>query len=902
LELVKNKKAFMFTLDAIFATILLIGGLLLISQYIVKEAPRESMQFVSTDLISALSEIKVGELNQTYVSSYLMGSSNTELNLSIIEQIGTYWAANEANYAQNLSKFVLNDMLPSNMGMNILIGSDVLFEKALANETTLFSSKRMITGIMQGAPLEGSTSSAYLRRINDKRTSSFAYFGGFIGQGNITFRVEDIPNDVSSNDVTSIILEVDARGSFDFYINGNFCKSFIPSNNNMTPNVWDVSECNASIISGTNKISLMFLSPLNESYVAGGFLKVNYKTDEMQNDFSSKIKRYYFPDVEGLINIYDSFYAQGIINSWIINLSFYNEYETFLVIGNETIFSREGRNYTQNVTYNKGGMSISPTTVPIRLGTRNFSNVTQIISGEAADTILITDVSGSMSNCGQWIDQLMCGYNCRSWWWQQCVYPGSCNDEECGSCWIWSAYNHQIFNDSVCNKTRLEVAQEADKIAVDMILNASANQVGLVSYSTGVQDYTDLTNDKTGLNSAIVSYSAGGGTCICCGINKAKDLLLSSSQKRFMIVLSDGDATYYCNSFSDYDGSGIWGGDGSGGSSSATDINWSIESGQEACMNNITVYAIGFGNGMSSQGHDTMKKIACNESLYYNATDVDQLEDIYRNISEEILTSANYTSQTISVSGNFSTAYLSGDSYIELNYTPMFDEPKQNEISLKMQTGQFNNCNAVVDIPLGIRIIDAKVTSYSGYHWTNILKVNSNLVYNLSLYNENYPLVGDPFILQVPSELLVNGTNTIYINTGDGPDNSTGCSLNNSLIYTALVPSSTYRSEVVEKTEGCTWTIQFEDDTNSTKVIPEDYTGNKTCSYTSTNYTLSDGAFDPTDAYDVAVFNLLRTLDFDDNGKVFVNLDAEDIEIVITTVSSVPYLWGPALIKIGVWQ
>nr|MCK4930502.1 hypothetical protein [Nanoarchaeota archaeon] len=182
------------------------------------------------------------------------------------------------------------------------------------------------------------------------------------------------------------------------------------------------------------------------------------------------------------------------------------------------------------------------------------------------------------------------------------------------------------------------------------------------------------------------------------------------------------------------------------------------------------------------------------------------------------------------------------------------------------------------------------------------LIIDGTTVYTLSYFSSVYTRLGDPYEVQVPVQLLTNGTHTLTIETGDSPINRTGCSANNSLIYTALVPSATARSEVVEHIEGCEWNLQFEDDTFSIKPIPGDYSGSKKCSYTEHNYTLADGAYDPTDAYDVAVYNLLTILDFDDNGKVFVNLDAADIEIVLTTVSSVPYLWGPTLVKARVWQ
>lgn len=901
-----NKKGYYFTMDALFASIILIGGLLLISQHLVKEQPRESIEFLSADILISLSELGMDEINSSLLSYLKTQSNNTDSNLSVLEQIGTYWAADENLLAINLSQEILENVLPNNTGMNLVIESDILFEQPRTQQTDLRTSERMITGIMKGAPITGATSSAYLRKIDDKRTSSFAYFGGFVGQGNISVFLENIPSDVSSSDITKMTLELDAGGDFTLKINGDTCGTFNPTLTNMSPDVWDVTQCNASVDSGRNNISLIFLGEINESYVAGGYLKVSYKTDELQKNISdNQTKRYYFPGIGGIINLYDSIYAPGIINRWLVNMSFYNNYTTFLVIGNETVFEAPGRNYTQNVSYIRTGLSINPTTIPIRLGTRNISNVTNVTSGEPADTILITDTSGSMSGCGEWVEQEMCGYNCRWWWWQQCPYPGTCNDEECGDCWIYTPYNHQVFNDTVCNRTKLEIAQQADEIALQIILNSSANEVGLVSYSSTVNDVSSLSQDLIGLNSSVYSYTANGATCTCCGINKAKDMLLASSDKRFIVLLSDGDPTYYCQNYSDYAGSGDWGGDATGGSSSETDRNWSIWAGQEACDNNITVFTIGFGDGMSAQGHETMRQTACNDSLYYNATNVSLLAEIYKNISNIILASANYTSQTITVTGDISHSLLHPTSYIELNYTPVMSNPLPNEISVEMQTDQFNNCLVDIEIPSGIRVGDAKVTSYSGEHWTKTLIVNSNLVYNLSQYGSDYTSLGDPYIIHTPPLLLVNGTNTICIDTGDEPVNSTGCSKNNTLIYTALVPSATARSGVVEHTDGCEWTIQFEDNTNSTKSIPADYAANggtDKCSYTEANHTLADGAYDDTDAYDIAVYNLLRTLDFDHNGKVFVNLEAEDIEIVITTVYSVPYMWGPTLVNVRVWQ
>ncbi|MBD3208891.1 hypothetical protein GF367_00545, partial [Candidatus Woesearchaeota archaeon] len=129
--------------------------------------------------------------------------------------------------------------------------------------------------------------------------------------------------------------------------------------------------------------------------------------------------------------------------------------------------------------------------------------------------------------------------------------------------------------------------------------------------------------------------------------------------------------------------------------------------------------------------------------------------------------------------------------------------------------------------------------------------------------------------------------------------NTTGCSDNNTLIYTGFINSSTSRSTVVEEAVGCSWTVEFEDGTSQNFTVPDFYAGAKDCAYTNASH---DPENYTADAYDIAVYTLLEQLDFDDDGRVFVNLVAEDLEIIVSLVSDVPYLWGPAIMGVELWQ
>ena len=117
------------------------------------------------------------------------------------------------------------------------------------------------------------------------------------------------------------------------------------------------------------------------------------------------------------------------------------------------------------------------------------------------------------------------------------------------------------------------------------------------------------------------------------------------------------------------------------------------------------------------------------------------------------------------------------------------------EIELTRQTPQFDGCSETVDFPDDLTIQEAVVTSYSGNHWTDVVQVNGETVYNLSNFLVDYTRLGDPYRVNIPPESLTD-TNTLSMRTGDSPDNFTGCSDNNTLIYTARVPGASASTPV----------------------------------------------------------------------------------------------------------
>ena len=102
-------------------------------------------------------------------------------------------------------------------------------------------------------------------------------------------------------------------------------------------------------------------------------------------------------------------------------------------------------------------------------------------------------------------------------------------------------------------------------------------------------------------------------------------------------------------------------------------------------------------------------------------------------------------------------------------------------------------------------------------------------------------------------------------------------------------------SSVVAKSDGCSWTVSFEDGTSTTIKVPSTYSGADICSFSTQTY-------DTNDALDNAVYSLFSNLDIDKDGKLDVNIDVNNLNVNTLTISKVPSLWGPAIIEIRVWE
>ncbi|MEA1925283.1 MAG: hypothetical protein U9M95_05375, partial [Candidatus Altiarchaeota archaeon] len=386
---------------------------------------------------------------------------------NILDDIGYMWSLSRGNIssvywsnASNISRRYLENMIPYHMGYKLLIeGQDVCNSSWNPNRTAEIEkdsethATRLLVGYGENATVVGKTARAALTKIKEKITSEYIYFGGFVGEGNLS-QVLFLPSDAS---VQSAYIEMNAGDAFDLYINGAQCGgTFNPVGGGMDASIKDgngnISSC-APLInnkgSNPNTFELRFTgSNISYQYTGGGFIEVTYNTSEMNTDEETGSMRFYLPGINGIINYYSSFYVPGWVTSINTNISFINNYTTFFTIGDKTVFRLNGTNMSREI-YNSSAdllgsglfshSELSEETVPIRVGTGDISYETL---GGYGDVILTTDLSGSMSG-------------------------GRLND-----------------------------AKAADKEFVSIILNTTGNRIGLVAYGHADDDYSAETQSR----------------------------------------------------------------------------------------------------------------------------------------------------------------------------------------------------------------------------------------------------------------------------------------------------------------------------------------------------------------------------------------------------------------------
>jgi hypothetical protein len=429
----------------------------------------------------------------------------------------------------------------------------------------------------------------------------------------------------------------------------------------------------------------------------------------------------------------------------------------------------------------------------------------------------------------------------------------------------------------------MQAGIDANNLFIEKIFNTTLpvnNLVGLNTYNNIVRDLHTLSSDKVSLHNFVDNLWAYQRTCICCGVNAAVDELLASNPSNFrsIVIMSDGEANRGCS----------------------RQPNWTaeadaIQSACDAAEEGILVYTIAFGNGADEQ---TLAEMADCGGGMFTSGGIDDLDTIYTQIAEEIL-KAQYYEQTIIVSGTDFSSTLSPESYIEFEYS---GGTNPAGTIATIEENFTTPSDVSFTLPPNSTIVEANVISYSGTFWTSIVDINNNNIYNLSSYEADFIELGDPYSISIPPNLIEeNEENNLSLERGIKAGETTSGSINNKVIYKVLKPLDSF-SKVSAFADGCTWHIQFNDYYQSTD-IPSDYSGSNCFYNESTNQQGNCNGvpcMDSVDAIQIAVYNLLKSLDFDLNGIVDVDFSEDNLEITTSSLEGIPFIYSTE-VRINRW-
>ncbi len=910
------KKGYYFTVDAMMAAAILATGLILASTMYVQESRTTNLLHYSQDLQGILSTVRLSELNVTLIANWSALGIVTDLNRTILEQVGEFWAAGNNSLAIELLHFTVG-AVPPQFEYGIFFGGEQVYGSSVPASSSLVSTKRIVSGIAKGKPTSGFSSRAQLTSFQAKNSFAYAYFGGFTGQGNMSFRLV-LPD--SFVNVTNASLELDPSDNFTLYVNNKFAGYYskgYAGGGLMRADKWTLNSSYLGYFTpGLNSFNITF--NFTQGYIGGGFLRVTYVTSDINDSVINLVNgstsdRYYFPGVNGLINIYDSFFVPGDLSTLTAHLHYNSSFNTFLSIGNATVFSLNSTGVqivdltNSNLASKLGYGSLSSTSVPVRLGS-GTGNSTSIGMGNA-DVVLANDFSGSMEWCANAGCPFVLGFPRRICGTGPFFFPilggALCN---------YTSENYSLadYGNNVCSlrwqakcpandARKIDIAINASRAFTTILLGSLGNKLGVVGYTDSGNFFKNLTGTFSLFNQGIVRainltdnavavdnfitthMDTYWETCICCGVEASmKDIGNHSSPGRYksIVVMSDGEANRRCYT------------------TPGTALTDAINASKTACdVHNISVNTVAFG---SSADTVTLKAMACNNGSFYNATNVSQLISAFTQIANQINT-VSYTTQVVNFSGGLPGAsLLFGDSYIEYNYTPNVIS-QFGVIPVTLETPRFGNdiSQATFNLPSGTTLYQLKVTSYSSDKWTDNLTVSNSVplrqAFSLQQFGSDYKVLGDPFVVYAKSSLFETGDNIMKVSTATSPGNYSGGSPDDLMLYTLLVPNSVPNGEAFSKADGCVWQVTFEDGSNATLLIPGSYTGSESCNFFPANFTADD-------AMDDAVYRLLKHLDFDGDGLLDIKFEAEELGVGIVTLSSVPSLWGPTVAESRVWQ
>jgi hypothetical protein len=779
-------------------------------------------------LISFIANIPINSLT-TKISSKYFGDENLDfmsLNLDeFYKEVLDFWISNknsDGSYrktfyvddTRNITKEIFFNFIKENHFCNTINSKS--FDCGSSEDTVIepINFPKLVTILYENNTLfilnEG------FPRNEDYLHSQITYLSPHLGSGNISVRLEDFPLDAK---ISLFKLYGSISSNFNLTINNKFCKSFHLSDD---IHEYDLGDCiNYLKKDEDNFVLIQFNSvELLRHNIKGGQFLILYST-EQENEPLPSNKRIYFPEINGSILIFDGINIPGTPNSVDFHLHYEIEepqngsFKGFF--GGEIKIERtSGGEYTNSFSIPSGDLYSGGNSFTFGF----FPNSTEedLIIYKPFDVVLITDVSGSMI-------------------WRMDDFV--CNGPLLTSCDFGNKYDCNHPDLRLGSTARISVAKCFSLDFVDIILNEYiGNQIGLVSFSTGVKSFLPLTEDYNLAKNEIENYDDGGDTCIGCGIKKAHDLLQTSDRSKVIVLMTDGGERMYLAG------------------------KTALEYAQLAAADNISLFTISLGD---HDGANLLRDIACltNCSNYAQGMDVDNLEDIYNDFAR-IIAEQTFLNLKISKISNYHKPLkgrLFDDSYFNIEYTPLTTGTRAKMLVID----KINSSDNFI-FPKNMTIELAEFLVWSDGQWIDNVILNDNSIFNLSRYGRDYDTLSDSFNIYIPPSNLER-VNNVDVFKGNIENKETFKVEELYIQYVVTIPSTDFTIGNYDNALGCHWEVLTPQGIID-YTIPISYTGSSFCKYNYTNST-----FDENDMYQDLANYFFKELDLNNDGIINSKLD-----------------------------
>lgn len=218
-------------------------------------------------------------------------------------------------------------------------------------------------------------------------------------------------------------------------------------------------------------------------------------------------------------------------------------------------------------------------------------------------------------------------------------------------------------------KTKLAALKEATNSLLDTLLPdgvTNNTKVGIVYYNRSAKSIA-LTNNKTELKSFVNGINADGGTNVQYGLKLANGLFTSEESEKSLILLSDGEPTFYTTDESKIVGSG------SDDSTACEDsfLFWCTDVGikpseaatAEAGKSPATIYSIGFGVADDSEAAKFLIGVS-GENRYYGTSSLAGLKTTFTEITERV----DIVAKNVSIVDNVPSTFDIDEEYFVANF------------------------------------------------------------------------------------------------------------------------------------------------------------------------------------------------------------------------------------------